>query len=198
MSVYSQNFDLIDIFTNKELRGKLPIISYKYKDGVVRTRTKSISDYVLWLSRQSARPYYSKMLAYKSDDIITINGIMTGDIDACVDSVYRYLVANKNMLEATANDILLIRDALKEAEYNKRTFGQSTKLYLKQKSIAEIKNLNKRQIMGFIRDVENNIEYSGNYPKTLAKWGKWLLRDDTNSNAIRRKRYWEEKVGKYE
>lgn len=198
MSVYSQNFDLIDIFTNKELRGKLPIISYKYKDGVVRTRTKSISDYVLWLSRQSARPYYSKMLAYKSDDIITINGIMTGDIDECVDSVYRYLVANKNMLEATANDILLIRDALKEAEYNKRTFGQSTKLYLKQKSIAEIKNLNKRQIMGFIRDVENNIEYSGNYPKTLAKWGKWLLRDDTNSNAIRRKRYWEEKVGKYE
>ena len=198
MSVYSQNFDLIDIFTNKELRGKLPIISYKYKDGVVRTRTKSISDYVLWLSRQSARPYYSKMLAYKRDDIITINGIMTGDIDECVDSVYRYLVANKNMLEATANDILLIRDALKEAEYNKRTFGQSTKLYLKQKSIAEIKNLNKRQIMGFIRDIENNIEYSGNYPKTLAKWGKWLLRDDTNSNAIRRKRYWEEKVGKYE
>ena len=61
-SRFTQNFTLTDIFNNKKLKDKLPLINYKEierEDGKVsrRTNTKTINRLVFDVSTSAARPY---------------------------------------------------------------------------------------------------------------------------------------------
>lgn len=200
MSRYNQNLSLIDIFNEKKLMSKLPLVRYKEteRDGGgtrVRTNMYTVGRYVYYLSQRGARPYYKPLRTSKNGDFINIGGNLVGDLDGAVDNIYNTLVANKGILEITANQMDIIRDALKEAEYNKRTLGKESKLFLREKSIQQIQNLSDKQTLRLLRDIFDNIEYSGNYPKTMAKWSKILDMDTKDVNSRRRQRYWEHKVG---
>ena len=199
MSRYSQNLTLLDIFNEKKLLNRLPLVRYKEteRDGGTRVRTNlyTVGRYVYYLAQRGARPYYKPLVSRKNGDIINIGGNLVGDINEAENNVYGVLVANKGLLEMTANQMEVIRDAVKEAEKNKRLYGKDSKLFLREKSIQQIQNLTDKEMLRFMRDVFDNIEYSGNYPKTLEKWSQILDMQTRDTNSRRRRRYWEHKVG---
>lgn len=199
MSRYSQNLSLIDIFNEKKLLNRLPLVRYKEQEvgykRRIRTNMYSVGRYVYYLSQRGARPYYKPLISRKNGDLISISGNLVGSIDEAENSVYMTLVNNKGILEMTANQMDIIRDAVKEAEKNKRIYGTAGNLYLREKTIQQIRNLTDRQMLRFMRDIFDNIEYSGNYPETIAKWSKILGMQANDINSRRRKRYWEQKVG---
>lgn len=199
MSRYSQNLTLLDIFNEKKLLNRLPLVRYKETEtdnGTrVRTNLYTVGRYVYYLAQRGARPYYKPLISRKNGDLIDISGNLVGDINEAEDNIYGVLMANKGILEMTANQMEVIRDAVKEAEKNKRLYGKDSKLFLREKSIQQIQNLTDREMLRFMRDVFDNIEYSGNYPKTLEKWSQILDMQTRDINSRRRKRYWEQKVG---
>ena len=89
---FSQIFTLKDIFNNKKLAGKIPLINYRERereDGktMVRTSPKSVPRLVYDTSVKAARPYYKPLNPSKSGDTIIIDGILVGDHDAAVNAV---------------------------------------------------------------------------------------------------------------
>ena len=200
MSRYSQNLSLIDIFNEKTLQQKLPLVRYNEYDmgkgePSIRTKMLTLGSFVYRLSQRGARPYYKPLITRKMGDMIYIGGNLTGDLDEATNSVYLTILNNKSLLEMTVNQMDMIRDALKEAEKNKRLYGKESNLYLREQSISQIKGLSDKQIARLMRDIIDNIEYSGNYPKTIEKWRKLLQVADKDVNFRRRQRYWENKVG---
>ena len=200
MSRYNRNLSLIDIFNDKSLQNKLPLVRYNVYDmgngePNIRTRMLTLGSFVYRLAQRGARPYYKPLVTRKFADNIYIGGKLIGGLEEATNSVYETILANKGLLEMTVNQMDMIRDAVKEAEQNKRLYGRESKLYLRVNSTQSIKNLNDRQVNMLMRDIIDNIEYSGNYPKTLAKWRKLLQIEDKNVNFNRRQRNWENKVG---
>ena len=173
---FSQIFTLKDIFNNKKLAGKIPLINYRERereDGktMVRTSPKSVPRLVYDTSVQAAIPYYKPLNPSKSGDTIIIDGILVGDHDAAVNAVYAALVAQKQIMKWTVNNADMIRDALKEGEKNARLYGISSKLYLRAQSMQEIEGMSKRQIQALMTDIMENIVYGDDFPKTKKKWG---------------------------
>lgn len=173
---FSQIFTLKDIFNNKKLAGKIPLINYRERereDGktTVRTSPKSVPRLVYDTSVKAARPYYKPLNSSKSGDTIIIDGILVGDHDAAVNAVYEALVAQKQIMKWTVNNADMIRDALKEGEKNARLYGISSKLYLRAQSMQEIEEMSKRQIQALMTDIMENIVYGDDFPKTKKKWG---------------------------
>ena len=133
---FSQNFTLTDIFNNKKLKDKIPLINYKEKElenGKIsrRTNAKSVNRQVFDTATSAARPFYKPMITTRSGDLMIISGELIGDHDGAVDAVYNALQSKKSILVWTANNADMIRSALKEAEKNRRNFGISSKLYLR-------------------------------------------------------------------
>lgn len=173
---FSQIFTLKDIFNNKKLAGKIPLINYRERereDGktMVRTSPKSVPRLVYDTSVKAARPYYKPLNPSKSGDTIIIDGMLVGDHDAAVNAVYAALVAQKQIMKWTVNNADMIRDALKEGEKNARLYGISSKLYLRAQSMQEIEGMSKRQIQALMTDIMENIVYGDDFPKTKKKWG---------------------------
>lgn len=173
---FSQIFTLKDIFNNKKLAGKIPLINYRERereDGktMVRTSPKSVPRLVYDTSVKAARPYYKPLNPSKSGDTIIIDGTLVGDYDAAVNAVYEALVAQKQIMKWTVNNADMIRDALKEGEKNARLYGISSKLYLRAQSMQEIEGMSKRQIQALMTDIMENIVYGDDFPKTKKKWG---------------------------
>lgn len=172
---YSQHFTLKDIFNNTALADKLPLINYKETEldnGKIQRRTnaKTINRQVFDISVAAARPFYSPLHASKHGDIITIEGKLVGEHNSAVETVYRSLLASRMMLIYTANNADMIRDALKESEKNKRKYGINSKLYLRVKSMQQIKAMNNKQIQALMNDIMQNIIYGDNFPQTQKKW----------------------------
>ena len=175
-SNYTQNFTLTDIFNNKKLRGKLPLINYKEtlkENGKVSTRTspKTINRFVFDTATSSARPFYNPIETHRSGNQMTISGNLIGDHNACVDAIYNDLQSKKSLFIWTVNNVDMIRDALKEGEKNKKKYGFSSKLFLRQQSMQQIEGLTKREIQALMKDIMDNIIFSGNFPQTQKKYG---------------------------
>lgn len=173
---FSQNFSLTDIFNNKKLKDKIPLINYKEKElefGKIsrRTNAKTINRLVFDTSVSAARPYYKPISAHRNGNIIEIGGNLMGDQNQVVESVYNALIAKKQVMIYTVNNADMIRSALKEAENNKRKYGIDTKLYLRAQSMTEIEGMTKRQIQALLNDIMENIFYSDNFPETQKKYG---------------------------
>lgn len=192
---YFQKFTLKDIFNNKKLAGKIPLINYKEitrEDGKIsrRTNAKTVNRLVFDISSKSARPFYKPLVATRSGDRMFIGGTLVGDHNQAIDAIYRGILAQKQNISLTANNADMIRGALKEAEKNIQKFGGTSKLYLRVASMQEIESMTDKQIRSLINDIMENIIYGDDYPQTQKKW-------DTGSgnNYNRKKDKWKKKVG---
>lgn len=200
---YNQNFTLTDIFNNKNLKGKLPLINYKetlYTDGKLTTRTnaKSVNRVIFDTAISAARPYYSPINATRGGNILEISGEMVGDHDACVDAVYNAIMAKRSILIWTANNADMVRSALKEAEKNRRYFGIQSKLYLRAGSMQQIEAMSKPQIQALMADIMENIFYGDNFPETQKKYNVKNIDVGSYFSYEERKRRWKEKIGEFE
>lgn len=180
---YSQRFTLAEIFNNKKLKGVIPLVNYKEterEDGKISktTNMKSVKQLIVDTSTKSARPFYKPLIVRRSQGKVELSGELVGDQDACVDAVYSALLAQRVFMIWTANNMDLIRYALKESEEHKRKTGEELKLFLRQKSMLEIQSMNWRQAQAFLNNVMENIFFSGNYPKTLKKYNIKKMLDD--------------------
>lgn len=199
-SDFSQNFTLTDIFNNKKLKNKIPLINYKEierENGKISRRTngKTINRLVFDVSTSAARPYYKPITTQRSGDTMVISGNLIGDHDSAVEAVYNALVAQKQVMIYTVNNADMIRDALKESERNKRKHGFNSKLYLRAKSMAEIEGMSKRQIQALLQNIMENIVYGDNFPETQKKYGveKWAVKGAYNYEQRQEK--WKIRVG---
>lgn len=199
-SRFSQNFTLTDIFNNKKLKDKLPLINYKEKElenGKIsrRTNLKTLNRQVFDTATTAARPYYKPMTTTRSGDRMVISGEMVGDHDSAVDAVYNAIQAKRSMLIWTVNNADMIRSALKEAEKNKRARGIDTKLYLRVQSMQQIEGMSKREIQALMSDIMENIVYGDDFPETQKKYKAENLYIKSPYNYNQRKLRWKFKVG---
>lgn len=197
---YSQVFTLTDIFNNKALKGKIPLINYKEKtlpNGKISRTTslKSINRLVFDTAESSARPFYKPIKTQRQGNIMIIGGKLVGDHNSAVDAVYNALLAQKPVMSYTVNNAQMIRTALKEAEKNKRKYGIDTKLYLRAQSMEEIQGMTKRQIQWLLSNIMENIFYSDNFPETQKKYGVENAFVQGPYNYEQRKKLWKDKVG---
>ena len=126
---------------------------------------------------------------------MTITGNLVGDHDNAVDAVYTALLAQKQIILWTANNTDMIRDALKEAERNRRSNGIQTKLYLRAQSMEQIEGMTKPQIQALLTDIIENIVYGDDFPKTQQKWAVEQIPVKSPYNYNQRKENWKRKVG---
>lgn len=200
MAIFSQTFTLKDIFNNKNLKGKLPLINYREierEDGKisVRTNAKTVNRFVFDTATSAARPFYKGIKTTRSGNIMEISGELIGDHDSAVDAVYNALQNSKSALSYTANNADMIRSALKESEKNTRNYGISSKLYLRCQSMAEIEGMSKPQLFALMNDIMENIMYGDNFPKTQAKYKVEEMKLNTALDYKQRKIRWKYKVG---
>lgn len=176
MAKFSQTFTLKDIFNNKNLAGKIPLVNYSEKDTddgrtQVRTNPKSITKLVYDTSIRAARPFYKPFTPKRSGNTIILSGELTEEQDLVVESVYNALQSQKTIMIWTVNNTDMIRDALKEAENSRRKFGINSKLYLRATSMQQIEGMTRPQIQALLKDIMDNIFFGDNFPATQKKYG---------------------------
>lgn len=199
---FSQNFTLVDIFNNKKLRNKIPLINYREKElenGKIsrRTNAKTVNRQVFDTAKSSARPFYTPMVASQSGDKLIIGGELriNSELEDVVDAVYNGLLAKKQILIFTANNADMIRDALKEAEKNRRNYGIQCKLYLRVQSMQQIEGMTEKQVAYLMNDIMENIVYSDDFPATQKKWNVQEMVVKSPYTYEQRKEQWQQKVG---
>lgn len=199
---FSQNFTLLDIFNNKKLRNKIPLINYREKElenGKIsrRTNAKTVNRQVFEAAKSSARPFYTPMVASQSGDKLIIGGELriNSELEDVVDAVYNGLVAKKQILIFTANNADMIRDALKEAEKNRRNYGIQCKLYLRVQSMQQIEGMTEKQVAYLMNDIMENIVYSDDFIATQKKWNVQEMVVKSPYTYEQRKEQWQQKVG---
>ena len=197
---YSQNFTLTDIFNNKKLKDKIPLINYKEKElenGKIsrRTNAKTVNRQVFDTAISAARPFYKPIKTFRSGDTMIISGELVGDHDGAVDAVYNALQSKKSILIWTANNADMIRSALKEAEKNKRNRGINSKLYLRVQSMQQIEGMSKQEIQALMENIMENIFYGDDFPETQKKYNVQNLEVKIKYNYEQRKLRWKYRVG---
>lgn len=199
---YSRNFTLTDIFNNKKLAGKLPLINYKERereDGKISVRTspKTINRLVFDTAGKAARHYYKPYQEHRSGDIMTIGGNLVGDYDEAYDAVYNALKSSETLMKWTVNNGDIIRSALKEGEKFKRTNGITPKLYLRAQSMAQIEGMSKRQLQALMTDIMENIVYGDDFPETKNKFNAESITTSSGMSYKQRQLRWKYKVGDF-
>lgn len=197
---FTQKFTLTDIFNDKNLRGKIPLINYKEterEDGKVsvRTNAKSVRQLVYDKARSSARPYYKPLEASKAGATIIISGNLVGSLDDAHNAVYEGIKNMRSLLVWTANNADMIRSALKEGEKNRRKYGTTSKLYLRAQSLTEIENMSEPQLRALINDIMENIFYGDDFTETKKKFGVESLPIKGGLTYEQRQQNWKRKVG---
>lgn len=197
---YSQIFTLTDIFNNKKLKDKIPLINYKEKEkenGKISrtTNVKSVNRQVFDKATSAARPFYKPIKTTRSGDTIIIGGELVGNHDGAVDAVYNALQGIKSLLIWTANNSEIIKSALKEAEKAKRNRGIDCKLYLRVQSMQQIEGMSKREIQALMTNVMENIVYGDNFPETQKKFKVEELPTNSRMTYDQRKTIWRYMVG---
>lgn len=202
MAEYFENFTLTDIFNNKKLKGKLPLINYKEKeteDGKTSKRTslKTVNRLVYDTALSTARPFYKEIHSHRGGGIMEISGEMVDDEngqDNCVEAVYNSMLGIKTVINWTANNAYIIRDALKEGEKKKFKGGTTPKLFLRAVSMEQIEGMSKQQRIAFMTNIMENIYFNDAFSETQKKWGleNKMLGGKTYAEA---KALWQKRVG---
>ena len=173
---YSQNFTLNDIFGDKRLKGKVPLVAYKEGEtpkGRLSQRTSVVSVGQLAYNNavSSARPFYKPLIAHKSGNMISISGNTETSLTDIVDVVYAKMQGIKQMLIMTANDTDMIRSAVKEAGRRKAQGGVEPKLYLRVGSMQQIEQMGNRERNKLMQDIMRNLFFGNDFPETQKKFG---------------------------
>lgn len=203
MARYSQTFSIMDIFNNRQLRNKLPIINYKEKtrdDGKIsrRTNMKTVNRLVYDTALSASRPFFDGVQSTRGNNVMVISGQLKDEEsgqDACVEAVYNALMGIKQVISFTANDAYAIRDALKIGEKSKRKGGKVPKLYLRVASIAQIQGMSDRQLAELMNNVMENLYYNDEFAEVRQKWHLDEQFDRSGRPYEVRKRDWERRVG---
>ena len=148
-------------------------------------------------AKSSARPFYNPMVASQSGDKLIIGGELriNSELEDVVDAVYNGLLAKKQILIFTANNADMIRDALKEAEKNRRNYGIQCKLYLRVQSMQQIEGMTEKQVAYLMNDIMENIVYSDDFIATQKKWNVQEMAVKSPYTYEQRKEQWQQKVG---
>ncbi len=170
---YTQKFTLSDLFNNSALRRVLPQVNYKEittEDGKVskRTNMRSVNRIVFDTSESVANRILKNVISARRQDNLEIIG--EGDIARCSNEIYLALMRAKGKIEFTANDMGLIRSALKQGMKQKATTGKEPMLYLKAQSIMQIKTMTTKQLRNLLNDVMENIYFNGEFYDTQKKF----------------------------
>lgn len=197
---YSQNFTLLDIFNNKALQKKLPLVNYKEREteeGKIsyRTNVKSINRQVFDTAEQAARPFFKPLVTRRRGDYMLITGEPVDTRGDAVNAVYRALVDKKQMLVWTANNMSMVRSAIKEAEKNRRNYGNPSKLYLRTQSMRNIEGMSRKQVLGLMSDIMQNIFYGDDFPATQKKYSVKDIDIGATATYEQRRLAWKQKVG---
>lgn len=197
---YSQTFTLEDIFSNKKLRGKIPLIRLKETEKEngkisVRTSGKTVNRQVFDTADSAARPFYSPYHSTRSGNTMVIDGALKGNHDDAVEAVYEALANIRSVLIWTANNADMIRTAIKEAAKSRRQTGQTPRLYLRAKSMQEIEAMTNPQIRQLMSDIMDNIVYGDGFPETQQKWGADRLPVNNALTYEQRREKWQRMVG---
>ena len=200
---WSRNLTLKDIFNDKKLYGKLPLMYYKEKvddEGKthVRTRPKTINTLVFDVASTAARRHYKPFVATRSGNTVTLGGTLISDYDEAYDAVYNGLKAKEVLMKWTVNDGDLIRSALKEGEKSSKKTGYAPKLMLRVQSLAQIEGMSRPQLQALLQDIEENILYSGDFPETMARFGIKDKGDISGLSYEQRRLRWKYKVGDFD
>ena len=142
------------------------------KDGKISatTNAKTVNRLVFDTSVSAARPFYNPLKPTRSGDVMIIGGNLVGDHNSAVESIYNALIAKRTIILWTANNLDMIRSALKESEKNKRKFGLNSKLYLRAQSMQEIEGMSRPQIQALLSDIMENIVNGDDFPETQKKY----------------------------
>lgn len=200
--MHNKNYTLSDLFSNKDLRGKLPFIQYKETvkdDGKISVRTKilTVASFVYDTAKKSGKPFYSNYTPTKNQNLIIINGTLKEDttLDMAFMSVYNGLLAKRMILQWTASNMTMIRKALKESMRIKRETGEEPKLYLTISTIDSIKFMNNNQISRIMTEVMNNLFYGDNFPITQSKFQVDRIKTKSSLSYQDAKNKWQKYVG---
>jgi len=196
---YSKIFSLKDIFNNPNLKGKIPLVNYREIDKgekvSVRTNMQTVASQVYQTSIVTARPYYKPLNSVRNGNTIVVGGKPIASLSAVVDAVFTALQGQATLLSFTANNMSMIRSALKEGEKSKRVNGGDAKLYLRAQSMEQIEGMSKRQIQALMDNVMENILYSDKFPETQSKYGVENLFVKSPYNYLQRQQMWKNRVG---
>ena len=89
----------------------------------------------------------------------------------------------------------MIRDALKEAEKNRRNYGIQCKLYLRVQSMQQIEEMTEKQVAYLMNDIMENIVYSDDFIATQKKWNVQEMAVKSPYTYEQSKEQWQQKVG---
>jgi hypothetical protein len=197
---YSRTFTLKDLFNDKSLSNKFPMVNYKETTtdlGKVsrRTNMKTVPYVVYDIAVKAARPYYKPLKPRKSGGSIFLEGNLNDDLTVAYKAVYCAVVESKDMISITANNMDLIRSALKESEKKKASFGETDKLYLRVQSKEQIKGMSKREIAALLNNIMENIYYSDDFIETQKKYGLADMPTGSPYSYEERKNAWQRRVG---
>ena len=197
---YAQIFTLSDIFNNKKLAGKLPLVNYKDTEreggkSTHRTNTKSVTALVYDIATAVGRGFYSPFKPSKSGNTIILSGELVTSHDNAVDAVYSALQYNKSLLSYTVNNMDIVRSALKEGEKNKRKYGSAPKLFLRAKSMQEIEGMTRRQIQALLANIMENIVYGDDFPETKKKFNAEKIGAHRGMSYLQLSARWKARVG---
>lgn len=197
---YAKMFTLQEIFNNKNLAGKIPLVNYKETTDELgaqhrTTNMKSVSKIVFESAKLGARPYYRPLKAVKSGDFITIGGKLNGELNTAYNAVYKAILSQTNMIRFTANNAEMIRSAVKESAKIKRSSGKEPKVWLKIGSMQEIETMGKRELNALMDDIMRNIFYNPDFAQTQKKFRVQEIPVNRSTNYERRKENWLKKVG---
>lgn len=162
---YSQKFTLFDLFSNKDLKGVLPQISFKEfmdENGKMhyRTRIKTVPFMVFDISKTAAKPHYSVLNPLKKGNTITLDGKLTTSLTDAYKAVYSAIRAEREMLSITVNNLAFVREAMKESRQRELNGLGTPKLYLRVGSIMELKGMPKQQRNQVMQNVMENLFYN--------------------------------------
>ena len=197
---YAQMFTLRDIFNNKDLADKIPLVNYNEKEdeaGKLHRTTKmaTLTTFVYNTAKASAKAHYKPLKAVRSGDYIEIGGTLITDIDKAYDGIYGAIKGAVKMMQYTVNNADMIRSAVKEAAKLRTSNGKEPKLWLKIGSMNEIKTMGKRELDAFMDDVMRNLFYDDAYANTQKKFDVKNIAVSGSFNYERRRENWKRKVG---
>lgn len=200
MAKFSRTFEIVDIFNNRKLKDKLPLINYrekedKYGRSHYTTNLKSVGALIYDTAISGAKPCYAPLEHSKTGDTIIIGGTLKVEHDEAVQSIYDAIMSKRVVLKYTANNMDIIRCALKEGEKLKRQYGLHSKLYLRTNSMQEIEGMSMRQIQALMTDIMDNIFYSDYFPETQKKYGVEHIAVNSPLSYEQRKQQWQKRVG---
>lgn len=193
---YKRQFTLSDIFNNKDLADKFPLVNYKQRDDdKYRTKMNTIVALVRNTAKTAAAPFYKPLKVDRSGNTIDVSGTLIGDYDEAYESIYHALVAQKSMMKYTINNGDMIRAALVEGKKTELRGGEEPKLWLRIGSMQQIKNMSEAAISGLMDDIMQNIFYNSDFTKTQNRFKVQDIKIDKIPDYAHGVERWRRKVG---